>query len=213
APRRHRGIEPGGRSLVAEIHEGPEPPAGDFGSAAAGKKENNPAGSGHYHQKTVARARGQDMAAGRVNTVLRHLKAAACLPGGGGVTDAQLLEQYLAHRSEGAFEALLRRHGPMVLGVCLRVLRNDHDAEDAFQATSLVCVRKGGSIARRGVLASWLYGVAYRTSLKARAMSAKRRVKERAAGQRARPEAPADPAACDLQAVLDQELNRLPEKY
>jgi RNA polymerase sigma factor (sigma-70 family) len=153
------------------------------------------------------------MAGGRVRTVLRQLKSAALVPGGYGVSDAQLLEQYLAQHSEIAFEALLRRHGPMVYGVCRRVLANNHDAEDAFQATFLVLVRKGQSIWPRSGVGHWLYGVAYRTSMKARAMNAKRRAKETAACQRACPPQAADLTACDLQAVLDQELHRLGDKY
>jgi RNA polymerase sigma factor (sigma-70 family) len=116
----------------------------------------------------------------------------------------------LTRRDEVAFEALLRRHGPMVLGVCRRVLRNAHDAEDAFQATFLVLARKAGSIRSRQVFASWLYGVAYRTAMKARAMNAKRRARERQAGERPRAESSADE---ELLAQLDYELNRLPDKY
>jgi RNA polymerase sigma factor (sigma-70 family) len=153
------------------------------------------------------------MPAGQLNAVLRQLHAAAFGPGAGGVADDQLLERYLADRDEVAFEGLLRRHGPMVLGVCRRVLHNEADAEDAFQATFLVLVRKAASVRPRGLVGNWLYGVAYRTSMKARAMNAKRRVKERAAGQSARPPAKADSPGFDLQAVIDQEVNRLPEKY
>src|SRR2546430_64120 len=89
-------------------------------------------------------------------------------------SDAELLEGFVARRDETAFAALLRRHGPMVLGVCRRVLRNDADADDAFQATFLVLVRKARSIRPRGMVGNWLYGVAHRTALKARAMHTKR---------------------------------------
>jgi RNA polymerase sigma factor (sigma-70 family) len=147
-----------------------------------------------------------------MNRVLRHLRRAALLSGGEGPSDAQLLEAFLARRDGAAFEALLRRHGPMVLGVCRRVLRHAHDAEDAFQATFLVLARKAGSVRSRDVLAGWLYGVAYRTSMKARAMNAKRRTKERQAPVPARP-APADGALEELLERLDAELHRLPEKY
>jgi RNA polymerase sigma factor (sigma-70 family) len=112
-----------------------------------------------------------------------------------------------------AFEALLRRHGPMVLAVCGRVLRHEQDAEDAFQATFLVLARKGSVIRPRDLVGNWLYGVAYRTAMKARAMNAKRRTKERDAAQVPRPEATADGAPEELLAALDRELHRLPDKY
>src|SRR6476660_282687 len=107
-------------------------------------------------------------------------------------------------------QALMRRHGPMVLGVCQRVLRNVHDAEDAFQATFLVLVRKASSLRSREALASWLYGIAYRTAMKARALSVKRRTKERQASEMPRLEASANE---EMLAQLDHELNRLPDKY
>jgi RNA polymerase sigma factor (sigma-70 family) len=145
-----------------------------------------------------------------MKTVIRHLRRAALLQEGSGPTDARLLEMFSAGRDEAAFEALMRRHGPMVLGVCRRVLRNAHDADDAFQATFLVFIRKAGSLRSRELLANWLYGVAYRTSMKARAMNAKRRTKERQATEVSRP---ASEACEELVAKLDHELSRLPDKY
>ncbi len=142
--------------------------------------------------------------------VIRHLRRAALLHKGDGPSDGQLLESFLARREEIAFEALLRRHGPMVLGVCQRVLRNVHDAEDAFQATFLVLARKASSVMPREMVGSWLYGVAYRTAMKARTMNAKRRTKERLAGEMSRSDSSADE---ELLEQLDHELNRLPEKY
>ncbi len=142
--------------------------------------------------------------------VIRHLRRAALLHKGDGPSDGQLLESFLARREEIAFEALLRRHGPMVLGVCQRVLRNVHDAEDAFQATFLVLARKASSVMPREMVGSWLYGVAYRTAMKARTMNAKRRTKERLAGERSRSDSSADEGLLEQ---LDHELNRLPEKY
>src|SRR5262245_8712146 len=89
-------------------------------------------------------------------------------------TDRQLLERFTAARDEAAFTALVERHGPMVLGVCRRVLRHAHDAEDAFQAAFLVLARKAGSLRRPEALGNWLYGVAYRTALEARTRAVRR---------------------------------------
>jgi RNA polymerase sigma factor (sigma-70 family) len=148
-----------------------------------------------------------------MRTVIRHLRRAVLLRPGDGPTDAQLLESFLTRRDEAAFEALLLRHGPMVLGVCRRLLGNPEDAEDAFQATFLVLVRKGVSIRPRDLVGNWLYGVAYRTAMKARAMNAKRREKERRAGEMPRSEPPEEGTQEELLARLDYELSRLPEKY
>ena len=90
-------------------------------------------------------------------------------------TDGQLLEHFTAQRDEASFAALVRRHGPLVFGVCRRLLQHEHDAEDAFQATFLVLVRKAGSIGKSESVGSWLYGVAYRIALKARATAGRRR--------------------------------------
>src|SRR5438128_6044494 len=122
-------------------------------------------------------------------------------------TDRELLEALVTRRSEAAFEALLARHGPMVLGVCRRVLRNLHDADDAFQATFIVLIRRAGSVRKREALGSWLYGVAYRTAHKAHAMNAKRRLRERQAAGRPRTTAP------ESTWDLDEELGALPEHY
>jgi RNA polymerase sigma-70 factor (ECF subfamily) len=146
----------------------------------------------------------------QLNDVLRHLRRAA-----GGVhdwTDAQLMDSFLAHRDEAAFEVLVRRHGPMVLGVCRRVLRNETDAEDAFQATFLVLARKAAAVAPRSLVGNWLHGVAYHTAQRVRGMNTKRRAKERAAA-RAAPARDSEEAVRQMEALLDEELNRLPEKY
>ena len=87
------------------------------------------------------------MATSLLNPLLDQLRRAVLLPDGAGLTDGQLLESFVVRREEAAFEALLRRHGPMVLGVCQRILRNVHDAEDAFQAIFLVLARKASSVA------------------------------------------------------------------
>jgi RNA polymerase sigma factor (sigma-70 family) len=148
-----------------------------------------------------------------MNSVLRHLRRVALLPRGDGPCDADLLESFLSRRDEAAFEALLRRHGPMVFGVCRRVLGNRHDAEDAFQATFLVLVRKGATVRPRELVGNWLWGVAYRTALKARAMNAKRRTKERESQRADRPRHPVNGALEEMLDRLDEALGRLPEAY
>ena len=85
-----------------------------------------------------------------------------------------LLQRWARQRDEAAFELLLWRHGPMVLGVCLRLLRDVHEAEEAFQASFFILARKATSIRGRGTLAGWLYRVAYRVALLAKARAAKR---------------------------------------
>jgi RNA polymerase sigma factor (sigma-70 family) len=152
------------------------------------------------------------VATGQSNRVVRYLRGLALGQGCAALTDGQLLEHFLGHRDDASFEALLRRHGPMVLGVCRRVLRNEADAADAFQATFLVLVRKAAAIVPRGMVGNWLYGVAHNTARKAKAMNSKRRAREREAGRRPRPEPPPEDWQ-KLQAVLDDELSRLPEKY
>src|SRR5216117_3938612 len=108
------------------------------------------------------------MATGHISVVLRHLCSAVLSRQEPELSDGQLLECYLSHRDESAFAGLLRRHGPMVWGVCRRILGNDHDAEDAFQAAFLVLVRKAASVVPREMIANWLHGVAYQTAVKAR---------------------------------------------
>jgi RNA polymerase sigma factor (sigma-70 family) len=145
--------------------------------------------------------------------VVRSLRRITLARDGGGMTDGQLLECFLATREQAAFTALVRRHGPLVLGVCRRVLGNSHDAEDAFQATFLVLARKAAAIVRRDLLGHWLYGVAYRTALKARAAAGRRRAVERQVEQMPEPQEREQACGQDLRPVLDAELNRLPEKY
>src|SRR5439155_16457648 len=110
---------------------------------------------------------------------LDHLQLALAPPGADALTDAQLLARFLTYRDEAAFAVLVRRHGPMVLGVCRRVLGHVHDAEDAFQAAFLVLARKAGSVLKREVVGSWLYMVAYRTAQRARAGQARRHAREK----------------------------------
>jgi RNA polymerase sigma factor (sigma-70 family) len=153
------------------------------------------------------------MATSQTSQVIRRLRMAVLLRDGARLTDGQLLEDYISRRDEAALAALVHRHAPMVWGVCRRVLRNYHDAEDAFQAAFLVFVRKAASIASRELLANWLYGVAHQTALKARATAAKRKERERQATKMPEPAATEQDPWHDLQPLLDEELSRLPDKY
>jgi RNA polymerase sigma factor (sigma-70 family) len=153
------------------------------------------------------------MVTSQISEVLQHLRRTVLLRGGAEVTDGQLLEDYLSRHDEAALAALVRRHGPMVWGVCRRILRGYHDAEDAFQATFLVLVRKAASIVPREMVANWLYGVAHRTALKARATAARRKERERQVTEMPEPAAAEKDNWRDLQPLLDEELRRLPDKY
>jgi RNA polymerase sigma factor (sigma-70 family) len=126
--------------------------------------------------------------------------------------DGQLLARFVAARDEAAFAELVRRHGPLVYGVCRRVLGHAQDAEDAFQAAFLVLVRKAGSVLKRGSVGSWLYGVAYRTALEARGVNARRRARERQTENVPHPAVGPDEPQ-DWRPLLDRELSRLPEKH
>lgn len=127
--------------------------------------------------------------------------------------DGPLLARFVARQDEAAFAVLVERHGGLVHGVCRRVLQNEHDVEDAFQATFLVLARKAHTIGKHQSLASWLYKVAYRIALRARSETARRRTQEQQAIQRPAQTAPADPAVKELGKVVDEEVHRLPEKY
>jgi RNA polymerase sigma factor (sigma-70 family) len=131
----------------------------------------------------------------------------------GGLSDGQLLDRYVSRRDEAVFEAIIRRHGPMVWGVCRRVLGHHHDAEDAFQATFLVLARKASSIVPREMLPNWLYGVACQTAMRARAGIFKRRGRERQVPEMPEPAAEFRESWDDVLPLLDQELRRLPDHY
>jgi len=131
----------------------------------------------------------------------------------GDQTDADLLERFATRREEAAFALLFERHGPMVLGVCRRVLDNADDAADAFQATFLVLLRKAESIRKRASVASWLYGVAYRVAMEARTRAARRRFHEKTTDPAAQADPYEEASARELRALIDEELQRLPEKY
>ena len=153
------------------------------------------------------------MATAQMDTVIRHLRRAVLRQDGAGRTDGQLLGSFIDQKDEAAFEALVRRHAPMVFGVCRRVVGNHHDAEDAFQATFLVLARKASSVRPRERVANWLHGVALRTATKARATITKRWHREKQVTEMPEPEAAQKDQWRDLQPLLDQELNGLPENY
>src|SRR6516165_4170559 len=153
------------------------------------------------------------MATSRLSQVIQTLRRDSLPRPGTLLTDGQLVEIYLRTREEAAFADLVQRHGPMVWGVCRRVLRGHHDAEDAFQATFLVLVRKAPSIVPRDMVANWLYGVARQTALNAGGSTARRRKRERQVTEMPEPEAAEPTASNELQSLLDQELSRLPAKY
>jgi RNA polymerase sigma factor (sigma-70 family) len=130
-----------------------------------------------------------------------------------GLPDEKLLARFFQSQDEAAFAVLLARHGPLVLGVCRRILGNSGDAEDAFQATFLVLVSKGRTLRDPGQLASWLYGVAQRTARKLKSKAALRQKRERQASTMPITSDARDMTYAELQAILDQEISRLPDKY
>lgn len=146
------------------------------------------------------------------SAVVRYLVQVATGPRAD-LSNEELLDRFVARADEAAFEALVRRLGPMVLGVCRRVLCDAHDAEDAFQATFLVLVRKAGSLRNRDALGPWLYGVAYRTALNSRAARSFRRERQREVLDVVANDSMPEFVWDDLRPVLDEEVNRLPEKY
>ena len=153
------------------------------------------------------------MATGQLGTILRHLHRLVGLPACRDLSDRQLLERFAAGRDEAAFATLLRRHGPMVLGVCWRVLRQTQDAEAAFQATFLVLAKKAGSVPWQESVRGWLYEVAYRVAAEAKRASQRRKARERHPGTPPQPSPGQEAARRELSAVLEEELYRLPERW
>jgi RNA polymerase sigma factor (sigma-70 family) len=149
--------------------------------------------------------------------LLRHIRRLLAPSDKDASSDAALLERYVRQRDEAAFTALLARHGPMVLGVCRRVLRDSHEAEDAFQATFLVLARKVGTLRRPESLASWLYGTARHLALAARRADVRRRQREARCLEAAPPSSQGDLldelSARELLLTLDEEMVCLPETY
>ncbi len=150
------------------------------------------------------------MANAQLTGALRHLRETHALAQ---ASDAHLLERFTAGREEAAFAALVRRHGPMVLGVARRVLPTAQDAEDVFQASFLLLASKAASIRKRDAVGCWLHGVAHRLAVRTKAQGARRRAREREAADMRDTRSDSGAARRDLQAALDAALGELPEKY
>ena len=144
-----------------------------------------------------------------IHGAILHLLA-DLTPDGDGMTDRELLARFVRSRDEDALAALVRRHASMVWGVCCRLL-NHHDAEDAFQATFLVLVRKAAAVPKEAV-ANWLYGVARQTAVRVRATAAKRGRREAQVANMPEPTVP-EVHDADVQRIVDEELSRLPDHY
>jgi RNA polymerase sigma factor (sigma-70 family) len=153
------------------------------------------------------------MADGQLAGVLHYVRRLTGAHADDIITDRVLLARFLQRRDEPAFAALVERHGAMVLGVCRRILRDRHEAEDAFQAAFLVLARKGRSIRSEESLAGWLGRVAYHIAVAARAAAARRKARERRAAEMTATPSPPDDDLHELRAILDEELHRLPAKY
>ncbi|HLN31769.1 MAG TPA: sigma-70 family RNA polymerase sigma factor [Gemmataceae bacterium] len=153
------------------------------------------------------------MADASLNSVLQHVRKLVHSHSTTSLSDGELLHAFVSQRDEAAFSTLVQRHGSMVLKVCRRLLQDEQDAEDAFQATFLVLVRKSAAVRNRSGLGAWLYGVAYRAALSLRRSRLRRRSHER----RARCVLPRSPvtelAWREIQALMEEEIQRLPEKY
>src|SRR5581483_2941283 len=161
----------------------------------------------------AARGGFERMSPPSLSAVVRQVRKLAAPGDTAAAPDADLLDRFRAAGDEAAFAALVRRHGRLVMGVCRRVLRHHQDAEDAFQATFLVLAKNVASIRRRAALASWLYGVARRVAGDARRAAARRQARERRATDVRHAQPDLEAAWRELQAVLAQEVERLPEKY
>jgi RNA polymerase sigma factor (sigma-70 family) len=144
---------------------------------------------------------------------IEHLRRVVLFGHDQAVADRDLLARFVQRRDEAAFEALVRRHGPMVFGVCFRILRHQQDAEDAFQATFLVLARKAAAVRPREMLGNWLFGVAHQTAVRVRSANAKRSRREQPSSVPLETTAAIADNRDELPNMLDQELSRLPDKY
>jgi RNA polymerase sigma factor (sigma-70 family) len=153
------------------------------------------------------------MSRATLTAAVRHVRALAAGGGANDPTDGDLLRAFAVAGDGDAFAALVKRHGPLVLGVCRRVLHRLHDAEDAFQATFVLLAQRAVALKGYGSLAGWLHGVAYRMAKNAQRADARRRRHEGEA-ESATPRSPAGEAEWrEVQAILDEEIQRLPATY
>jgi len=153
------------------------------------------------------------MANTQLGTVLRHLRGMVDAKATDNASDGELLERFVGRQEEAAFVALLIRHGPMVYSVCRRIGRNEHDAEDAFQATFLILARKARSIRKVESVASWLHAVAYRLALEAKGQDNRRQAREKQAADMRKTSSVSDMAWQELQVTLDDALRQVPQTY
>jgi RNA polymerase sigma factor (sigma-70 family) len=153
------------------------------------------------------------VARGQLGTVLRHIRQLLGAGSAGDLTDHQLLDRFRPARDADAFTALVQRHGPMVHGVCCRILPDGNDADDAFQATFLVLARKADSIRQGNSVGGWLHGVAARLAARSRADASRRRKHERQAAAMQTEVLGPQALWPEVRPILDEELSRLPEKY
>src|SRR5262245_18438322 len=207
-----------GVAEVARLPAAPLRKSGDFRytrgpRAQAVKRCTRRPFSRQYSGRGSPRSKGPLMAAPQLHAVLRHLTRAVGRPCADDLADGELLRRFVARRDEAAFEALARRHAPMVWAVCGRALDESPDVEDAFQATFLVLVRKADAIVAEDLVGNWLYAVACRVTAGARAEAAWRRARQKEMPDMPAADAGEELALRDLRLVLDEELSRLPERY
>jgi RNA polymerase sigma factor (sigma-70 family) len=153
------------------------------------------------------------MASAPLGTVLRHIRQLASAPESQNRTDGQLLDRFADRHEQAAFAELVQRHGRLVWGVCRHLLQHDQDAEDAFQATFLALALKAAALGKLRALAGWLHGAAFRSAMQVKRQAARRRVHEQQACLMPERKSHDEPTWRELQAVLDEEIQRLPEKY
>jgi RNA polymerase sigma factor (sigma-70 family) len=152
------------------------------------------------------------MASGQFAIVYRQIERLFRSGSVAGLTEGQLLDRFVTHRDDTAFEAIVARHGATVLGVCRALLHDPNDVDDAFQATFLVLVKKADSLRQRDLLGNWLYGVAYRVARRARADAARRHLRE-STGPEPVASSGTDVDLLDVRPMLHDEINRLPDSY